>query len=122
GLLARPLKKLMPALERVTRGDLNVQVPVDTKDEYGKVAQTFNDMTLRLREAEEARRRLVADVAHELRTQLSMMQLKLENYQQAGHHIQPEMLLRIHDEVIRMSLLVDDLYVLSLAEAGRLSL
>jgi two-component system, OmpR family, sensor histidine kinase BaeS len=122
GVLTLPLKKLIAAIERVAQGDLNAKVPVDTKDEYGKVAQSFNDMTFRLSEAEEARRRLVADVAHELRTPLSMMQLKLENYQQAGQHISPEMLLRIHDEVIRMSLLVDDLYVLSLAEAGRLSL
>ncbi|MDQ1914802.1 ATP-binding protein [Paenibacillus sp. GD4] len=122
GVLTLPLKKLIAAIERVASGDLDVKVPVDTKDEYGKVARTFNDMTFRLREAEEARRRLVADVAHELRTPLSVMQLKLENYQQAGHHVPPEMLLRIHDEVIRMSLLVDDLHVLSLAEAGRLSL
>ncbi|WP_281365191.1 sensor histidine kinase [Paenibacillus foliorum] len=122
GVLTHPLKKLIAAIERVAQGDLNVKVPVDTKDEYGKVAQTFNDMTFRLREAEEARRRLVADVAHELRTPLSVMQLKLENYQQAGHHISPEMLLRLHDEVIRLNQLVDDLHVLSLAEAGRLSL
>lgn len=122
GVLTLPLKKLIAAIERVAQGDLNAKVPVDTKDEYGKVAQTFNDMTFRLSEAEEARSRLVADVAHELRTPLSLMQLKLENYQQAGQQISPEMLLRIHDEVIRMSLLVDDLHVLSLAEAGRLSL
>lgn len=122
GVLTLPLKKLIVAIERVAQGDLSVKVRVDTKDEYGKVAQTFNDMTFRLREAEEARRRLVADVAHELRTPLSVMQLKLENYQQAGHHIPPEMMLRLHDEVIRISQLVDDLHVLSLAEAGRLSL
>jgi two-component system sensor histidine kinase BaeS len=122
GVLTRPLKKVIAAIERVAQGDLNVKVPIDTKDEYGKVAQTFNDMTFRLHEAEAARRRLVADVAHELRTPLSVMQLKLENYQQAGHPVPPEMLLRIHDEVIRMSLLVDDLHVLSLAEAGQLSL
>lgn len=122
GVLTLPLKKLIAAIERVAQGDLNVKVPVDTKDEYGKVAQTFNDMTFRLRKAEETRRRLVADIAHELRTPLSVMQLKLENYQQAGHHVPPEMLLRLHDEVIRLSQLVDDLHILSLAESGRLSL
>lgn len=90
GVLTLPLKKLIAAIERVASGDLDVKVPVDTKDEYGKVARTFNDMTFRLREAEEARRRLVADVAHELRTPLSVMRLKLENYQQAGHHVPPE--------------------------------
>lgn len=122
GVLTLPLKKLIAAIERVAQGDLNVKVPVDTKDEYGKVAQTFNDMTFRLREAEETRRRLVADIAHELRTPLSVMQLKLENYQQAGHHVPPEMLLRLHDEVIRLSQLVNDLHILSMAESGRLSL
>ncbi|EST53501.1 histidine kinase [Brevibacillus panacihumi W25] len=121
GVLTLPLRKLVAAIERVAKGDLEVSVPVQSKDEYGKVIQTFNDMTLRLREAEDARRRLVADVTHELRTPLSIMQLKLENYQQAGHPVPPEML-RIHDEVIRLSLLVEDLHVLSLAEAGRLTL
>gem|GEM_PF-709822 len=121
GVLTLPLRKLIAAIERVAKGDLEVNVPVQSKDEYGKVIQTFNDMTLRLREAEDARRRLVADVTHELRTPLSIMQLKLENYQQAGHPVPPEML-RIHDEVIRLSLLVEDLHVLSLAEAGRLTL
>ncbi|WNQ11795.1 ATP-binding protein [Paenibacillus aurantius] len=122
GVLTRPLRKLVAAIERVAQGDLDVTVPVQTKDEYGKVIQTFNDMTLRLREAEGARRRLVADVAHELRTPLSIMQLKLENAQQAGQDVPPEMLLRLHDEVIRLGLLVEDLHVLSLAEAGRLAL
>lgn len=122
GVLTLPLKKLISAIERVSQGDLNVKVPVQSKDEYGKVAQTFNDMTLRLRKAEDARRRLVADVAHELRTPLSIMQLKLENTQHSGQHVAPEMLLRLQDEVIRLSLLVEDLHALSLAEAGRLSL
>jgi len=122
GVLTIPLRKLVAAIERVAQGDLDVNVPVPSKDEYGKVIQTFNDMTLRLREAEDARRRLVADVAHELRTPLSIMRLKLENAQQTGQYVPPEMLLRLHDEVIRLGLLVEDLHVLSLAEAGRLAL
>ncbi|TCP58131.1 two-component system sensor histidine kinase BaeS [Tumebacillus sp. BK434] len=122
GVLTLPLRKLVAAIERVAQGDFDVIVPVQSKDEYGKVIQTFNEMTLRLREAEDARRRLVADVAHELRTPLSIMQLKLENAQQTGQDVPPEMLLRLHDEVIRLGLLVEDLHVLSLAEAGRLSL
>lgn len=122
GVITLPLKKLVAAIERVAHGDLDVKVPVQTDDEYGKVTRTFNDMTDRLRQSEEVRRRLVADVAHELRTPLSIMQLKLENSQQDGHASSPEAMLRLHDEVIRLSLLVDDLHILSLAEAGRLSL
>ncbi|MCC3373640.1 cell wall metabolism sensor histidine kinase WalK [Cohnella sp. REN36] len=122
GMLTLPLRKLVAAIERVAQGDRDVKVPVNTNDEYGKVSQTFNEMTLRLREAEDARKRLVADVAHELRTPLAIMQLKLENSQHAGQQASPETLLRLHDEVIRLNLLVEDLHVLSLAEAGRLSL
>jgi two-component system sensor histidine kinase BaeS len=122
GMLTVPLRRLMVAIERVAQGDLDVSVPVQSKDEYGKVIRTFNEMTLRLREAEEVRRRLVADVAHELRTPLSIMRLKLENAQQGGQTATPEMLLRIHDEVIRLGLLVEDLHDLSMAEAGRLAL
>ncbi|MXQ54242.1 sensor histidine kinase [Shimazuella alba] len=122
GVITLPLRKLVAAIERVAKGDLNVNVPMESKDEYGKVVRTFNDMTLRLREAEIVRKRMFADVAHELRTPLSIMQLKLENTQQASQNVSPEVLLRLHDEVIRLSLLVDDLHVLSLAEAGRLTL
>lgn len=122
GMLTLPLRKLVAAIERVKQGDLDVNVPVQSKDEYGDVIRTFNEMTLRLREAEDARRRLVADVAHELRTPLSIMQLKLENAQQTGPYVSPEMLLRLQDEAIRLGHLVEDLHVLSLAEAGRLAL
>ena len=80
----------MSAIERVAHGDLDVNVPVQTKDEYGKVIETFNDMTLRLRATEDARRRLIADVAHELRTPLSIIQLKLENAHQTGQSVSPE--------------------------------
>jgi len=122
GMLTAPLRRLMAAIERVARGELDVQVPVQADDEYGKVIRTFNDMTMRLKEAEDVRRRLVADVAHELRTPLSIVRLKLENAQQTGRPVPPEALLRIHDEVIRLGLLVEDLHDLSLAEAGRLKL
>lgn len=122
GVLTLPLRRLVAAIERVARGDLDVQVPVRTNDEYGKVIRTFNDMTSSLRQAEEVRKRLVADVAHELRTPLSIMQLKLENALFAGRPVSDEELLRLQDEVIRLSLLVEDLHVLSLAESGRLSL
>jgi Signal transduction histidine kinase len=122
GMLTAPLRRLMAAIERVARGDLDVRVEVQADDEYGKVIRTFNDMTRRLKEAEDVRRRLVADVAHELRTPLSIVRLKLENAQQSGRPVPPETLLRIHDEVIRLGLLVEDLHDLSLAEAGRLTL
>lgn len=63
-----PLELLLPAIDRLGKGEFGIQAPVITKDEYGKVAQTFNEMSKQLQQAEEVRRRLMADVAHELRT------------------------------------------------------
>jgi two-component system, OmpR family, sensor histidine kinase BaeS len=73
-------------------------------------------------ESDEARKHLTADVAHELRTPLSIIQCQLENIQEDGQDVPPEILLPIQDEVIRLSKLVDDLHQLTLAEAGRLPL
>ncbi|MBB3128985.1 two-component system sensor histidine kinase BaeS [Paenibacillus rhizosphaerae] len=119
--LTSPLRQLIPAIDQVQRGRAGVQVPVTTKDEYGEVASAFNRMSLQLGRAEDARRNLVADVAHELRTPLSIMRGKMDMLQQQGEAIEPEHLLPLQDELIRLTRLVDDLHQLSLAEAGKLS-
>ncbi|OZB96944.1 ATP-binding protein [Paenibacillus sp. XY044] len=119
--LTSPLRRLVSAIEQIKEGRHGVQVPVTTKDEYGEVASAFNRMSLQLGRAEEARRNLVADVAHELRTPLSIMRGKMEMLQQQGEAVEPEHLLPLQDELIRLTRLVDDLHQLSLAEAGKLS-
>jgi len=120
--ITAPLRKLIPAIERLGRGELGTQAPVLSKDEYGKVALAFNAMSDRLRRTEDVRRTLVADVAHELRTPLTIVRGKLDLLQQSGAAIEPESLLPVQDELIRLSRLVDDLHLLSLAEAGTLRL
>lgn len=120
--ITSPLRILLPAIERLGEGGLGTQAPVLSRDEYGKVAQSFNAMSLHLLRAEEARRSLVADVAHELRTPLSILQGQMELLQQAGEAIEPHKLLPLQDELIRLRRLVDDLQLLSLAEAKKLTL
>lgn len=118
--LTAPLRELIPAIERLGRGEYGVQVPVTSSDEYGTVARTFNAMSAQLRAHEEARRKLTADVAHELRTPLTILQGKLDLIQQSGEPVEPEALLPIQDELIRLTKLVEDLQQLSLAEAKKL--
>jgi two-component system sensor histidine kinase BaeS len=120
--LTLPLKRLIPAIEKIAAGDLNIQIPVTTKDEYGKVTEALNDMAHQLLRAEEVRKHLTADVAHELRTPLSIIQCQMENIQEGGRDVPPEKLLPMQDELIRLSKLVDDLHQLTLAEAGKLPL
>ncbi|WP_274361756.1 sensor histidine kinase [Paenibacillus thermotolerans] len=117
-----PLRELVPVIERLGSGQLGVQAPVVSADEYGKVALAFNAMSAQILKAEEARRTLVADVAHELRTPITIIRGKLELIQQSGESVEPERLLPLQDELIRLSRLVDDLHVLSLAEARKLPL
>ncbi|MFC4599933.1 sensor histidine kinase [Cohnella hongkongensis] len=120
--ITSPLRMLIPAIERLRHGELGVQAPVVSRDEYGQVAVAFNAMSAQLRKNEEVRRNLVADAAHELRTPLTIVRGKLDLIQQTGEAIEPESLLPLQDELIRLSRLVEDLHLLSLAEARRLPL
>lgn len=117
-----PLQHLLKAIERIAHGDHATRVAIRTKDEFGLVGQSFNEMTERLSQIEEARRHLVADVAHELRTPLTIMQGQLELIQEGVREPDQATVLPILDEVIRLSRLVDDLHQLTLAEAGKLTL
>lgn len=120
--ITAPLRELIPAIDRLGQGELGTHAPVLSKDEYGKVAVAFNSMSSQLQRNEEVRRNLVADVAHELRTPLTIVRGKLDALQQSGSVIEPENLLPLQDELIRLSRLVDDLHILSLAEARKLPL
>ncbi len=120
--LTQPLKRLIPVIQKIAVGDLRIPIPVTTKDEFGKVTEALNHMAQQLLRAEEVRKHLTANVAHELRTPLSIIQYQMEIIQEGRRDIPPETLLPMQDEVIRLSKLVDDLHQLTLAEAGKLQL
>lgn len=120
--LTQPLERLTPAIQKIAVGELQIRIPVTTRDEFGKITEALNHMAQQLFRAEEARKHLTADVAHELRTPLSIIQCHMEIIQEGGRDIPPETLLPMQDEVIRLSKLVDDLHQLTLAEAGKLQL
>lgn len=116
--LTLPLKKLIRPIGQIAEGELRIHIPVTSKDEFGKVAQALNSLAARLLRAEEVRKQQTADIAHELRTPLSIVHAQLDNIQSDARDVPPEMLLPIQDEVIRLSKLIDDLHQLTLAEAG----
>ena len=82
--LTAPLRKLVPAIERLGQGEYGVQAPVTSEDEYGRVAVAFNGMSSRLEQSEMVRRNLVADVAHELRTPLTIVEASWICFSRAG--------------------------------------
>lgn len=91
-------------------------------DELGKLATSFNQMAAALESAEQQRQQLLADVAHELRTPLSITRSHIEAMLDGVHDMTAENLGIVHEETILLGRLIEDLRTLSLAEAGRLPL
>jgi len=120
--MSRPLIRLTQASHAVARGDLSARVPTHYSGELGELATAFNRMTLALASADELRRNMTADVAHELRTPLSVIRGKLEGILDGVYPSTPEHLEPILEETKLLSRLVDDLHLLALAEAGQLPL
>ena len=75
---ASPLRAVMEAADRVADGDYGVRIEESGAPPMRALAHSFNTMTERLQNADRVRRDLMADVAHELRTPLSVLQGRLE--------------------------------------------
>ncbi len=117
-----PLDRLSTAARRFAQGDLEQRVPVVGTQEVANLARAFNDMADHLQQAERIRRNLVADIAHELRTPLSVIQGNLQAILDDVYPLEKAEIATIYDETIMLHRLVHDLRDLSQAEAGQLSL
>ncbi|MDI6813131.1 MAG: ATP-binding protein [Desulfitobacteriaceae bacterium] len=117
-----PLRRLTQAVSEVGQGNLTPRLEVKGSDDIALLTGAFNQMTEKLARNEEVRRNMVADIAHELRTPLSVILGKLESIQEGVIPSNPEVLLPIQDETLRLIRLVRDLQQLTLAEAGKLPL
>ena len=117
-----PLRKLTAAARQIARGDLSQRVQVRGTDEVGALAETFNGMAESLQNQQELRRRLMADVAHELRTPLSVIRGNLEALLDGVHPLTEEHIASVLDEALLLGRLTEDLRELALAEAGQLTM
>ncbi|MBI1802294.1 MAG: HAMP domain-containing protein [Chloroflexi bacterium] len=120
--ITAPLRLLIGAAQQIARGDLRVRVPVRDGDELGQVSQAFNRMAESLAQSQTARRNLIADIAHELRTPLSVMRANLEAMLDGVLPLDAEQAAAVHAQTLLLARLVDDLRLLTLAEAGQLKL
>jgi signal transduction histidine kinase len=120
--LGMPLGNVMEAADRVAGGDYSVRVAEHGPPPIRRLASSFNQMTERLGKSEQQRRNLMADVAHELRTPLSVVQGKLEGLLDGVYSRDDVQLEEILSEVQVLSRLIEDLRTLTLSEAGVLKL
>jgi len=121
-LLTAPLGRLTRAAQAVAGGDLSQRVDVRSHDEIGELGSAFNGMTASLAQAEELRKNLMADVAHELRTPLAVVQGNLQAILDGVYPLEIAQVASLYDETRLLTRLVDDLHDLALADAGQLRL
>lgn len=118
----RPVREITDATRKMARGQLEQQVPVYSKDELGELAQAFNQMSADVARANQSRRQMTADIAHDLRNPLTVIGGYLESLKDGKLKPTPERFEIMQAEVQHLQRLVDDLRTLSLADAGELKL
>ncbi|MCP4422387.1 MAG: HAMP domain-containing histidine kinase [Chloroflexi bacterium] len=120
--LTHPLRELKSGIRTLAKGNLPQQLPVRTQDELGELAAAFNQMSSDLEEANQLRRQLTADIAHDLRTPLTVIGGYIESMQDGVLQATPARLKTIQQEVEHLQHLVNDLQILARADAGELTL
>jgi two-component system, OmpR family, sensor histidine kinase BaeS len=120
--LTRPIRELTRATHAVSEGDLSQQVPVRSRDELGELARAFNKMSAELARSINARKQMTADIAHELRTPLSLILGHAEAVHDGVLPPSTDNFEIIREEATRLEHLINDLRMLSLADAGELSM
>ncbi|MBT7599445.1 MAG: HAMP domain-containing protein, partial [Anaerolineae bacterium] len=120
--LTRPIRELTAATRAVADGDLEQVVPVRSQDELGELANSFNRMNENLARSLNLRRQMTADIAHELRTPISIILGHAEGVHDGGLPLSMDTIEIIRDEAGRLEGLVEDLRTLSRADAGELPL
>jgi two-component system, OmpR family, sensor histidine kinase BaeS len=120
--ISHPIQLVSLAAAKVAKGDLSARAKVSGQDELGRLAQNFNQMALGLEQQATARQNLFADIAHELRTPLTAMKARLEALEDGVMPLEMEAVLRLSGQTKLLERLVEDLRLLSLADANALTL
>lgn len=120
--LTRPLRDLTHATQAVAQGKLGTRVDIRSRDEIGNLATSFNQMSTDLEKANRIRREMTADIAHDLRTPLSVLLGYTEALSDGKLPGTPEIYQVMHQETRHLKVLIDDLRTLSMADAGELPL
>ncbi len=109
--ITKPVKRMRLAAKKIAAGDFDIRIPIDTRDEIGDLAESFNSMTQSLGELEEMRTSFLSDVSHELRTPMTVISGFVEGIldgtiPESEHG---KYLLIVSEESKRLSRLVKDL-------------
>ncbi|HEY9075540.1 MAG TPA: HAMP domain-containing sensor histidine kinase [Anaerolineaceae bacterium] len=120
--LVKPIRRLTQASQALSRGELRQEVPVTSQDELGQLTQTFNQMSADLARADEQRKRLTADITHDLSTPLQVISGYVEMLEDGEVPLTPQRIEIIKTEIGHLRRLVADLGILTQVEASQLDI
>lgn len=120
--IVKPIRSLTKASKSLAQGELRQQVPVTSKDELGQLTTTFNQMSADLAKADEQRKRLTADITHDLSTPLQVISGYMEMLEDNEVTLSPERIEIIKAEIEHLRRLVGDLTTLTQLEAKTLEI
>jgi signal transduction histidine kinase len=117
-----PLRFLAQAAESISRGEISRKIVATGRDEVARLAFSFNGMAESLRMLEDARKRIIADSAHELRTPVTLIRGTVEAMLDGVYPFDRQTLESLHEETVRLSKLIEMLRELELIDSGKLAL
>lgn len=120
--ILKPVRRLTKASQALAHGELQQQVPVTSNDELGQLTATFNKMSADLFHADQQRKRLTADITHDLSTPLQIISGYVEMLDSGDTSLTPQRIEIIKTEIEHLRRLVGDLSTLTQVEAGRLDI
>jgi two-component system sensor histidine kinase BaeS len=120
--LTSPLRRLTEAVQRFARGERNLNLPKPSGDEVGDLTRSFQGMMSEIERQESLRKEMTADIAHELRTPLSVIRANLDALSDGVYPLTKENLTPIRESTELLDRLIEDLRTLELADAGKLAL
>lgn len=115
-----PIRSLTRATRQLASGDYSPRIDHRADDELGQLARDFNHLAHTLGRNEALRRQWVADISHELRTPLAILRGEIEAVQDGVRSLDAGAVESLHQEVLHLTRLVDDLYELSMSDIGAL--
>ncbi len=120
--ISTPLHQISAAAQAIANGDHSSRVQPANVRELADLAASFNRMAEALQQADQQRRQLTADIAHELRTPLAIIKGQLEGIQDGVYAADAEQIASLLAEVALLERLINDLHLLALADTGQLPL
>ena len=119
--LITPIRQLAQAMSRLTQGDYQPRLDLQRKDEFSRLSRDFNELAMTLERNDNARKRWLADISHELRTPVAVLKGEIEAILDGVRPLSMQQIESAHDELKQLERLIEDLQELTRTGLGAMA-